>query len=218
MPLFEPAESETLPQHTKWDHEINLQPTTEPKFGPIYKLTREELEELRKYLDKMLKGGKIRISNSSCGSPILFVPKPHGRGLRLCVDYRNLNAITVKDRTPLPLMDILQEQVKGAKWFTKIDLKWGFNLIRIREGDEWKTAFRTQLGHYEYLVMPFGLTNAPATFQKMMNELLRPLINNGVVCFIDDIVIYSHGSEDDHQLLVERVFVTPKVPRYLKDS
>jgi hypothetical protein len=103
-------------------------------------------------------------------------------------------------------MDILQEQVKGATWFTKIDLKWGFNLVRIREGDEWKTAFRTQLGHYEYLVMPFGLTNAPATFQRMMNELLRPFINNGVVCFIDDIVIYSHGTEDEHQTLVEKVF------------
>src|SRR5258705_8761614 len=150
MPLFEPAESETLPQHTKWDHEINLQPTTEPKFGPIYKLTREELEELRKYLDKMLKGGKIRISNSSCGSPILFVPKPHGRGLRLCVDYRNLNRITVPNRYPLSLMDELQDRTQRAQWFTKIDLKNRYHLIRMKEGEEWKTAFRSRYGLYEF--------------------------------------------------------------------
>jgi hypothetical protein len=202
--LFETETSERLPSHKKYDHAINLQDGTQPKWGPIYKLSREELEELRKYLDKMLAEGKIRVSDSAAGAPILFVPKPNGRGLRLCVDYRDLNKITVKDRTPLPLMDTLQELTRSARWFTKIDLKAGYNLIRIRKGDEWKTAFRTQFGHYEYLVMPFGLTNAPATFQRMMNEILREFLGLGVVCYIDDILIYSE-TEEQHERLVAKV-------------
>src|SRR6202048_4817365 len=104
----------------------------------------------------MLKTGKIRPSKSPAGSPILLVPKPNGRGLRLCVDYRGLNKITVLNRYPLPLMDELRDCVSGAKLFSKIDLKTGFNPIRIKKVDEWKTAFRTRYGLYEYLVMPFG--------------------------------------------------------------
>src|ERR1700738_3984975 len=115
----------------------------------------------------MLKTGKIRPSKSPAGSPILFVLKPNGRGLRLYVDYRGLNKIIVLNRYPLPLMDELRDRVSGAKIFSKIDQKTGFNLIRIKKGDEWKTAFRTRYGLYEYLVMPFGLANAPATFQNM---------------------------------------------------
>src|ERR1700738_3104482 len=139
----------------------------------------------------MLKTGKIRPSKSPAGSPILFVPKPNGRGLRLCVDYRGLNKITVLNRYPLPLIHELRDRVCGAKLFSKIDLKTGFNLIRIKQGDEWKTAFRTRYGLYEYLVMPFGLANAPATFQNMMNDIFRDLIDRGVLIYMDDFLIYT---------------------------
>ena len=129
----------------------------------------------------MEKSGKIRRSTSPAGSPILFVPKPSGRGLRLCVDYQGLNAITIPNHYPLPLMQELQDRVQGAKWFTKLDLKNGFNLIRIREGDELKTAFRTRYGLHEFQVMPFGLTNAPSTFQDMMNHVLSDILDMGVL-------------------------------------
>jgi len=145
----------------------------------------------------MEKTGKIKRSTSPAGSPILFVPKPNGRGLRLYVDYRRLNAVTIPNRYPLPLMQELQDRVQGAQWFSKLDLKNGFNLIRIREGDEWKTAFRTRYGLYEFQVMPFGLTNAPSTFQHMMNHVLSDLLDVGVLAYMDDILVYSK-TEDDH--------------------
>jgi hypothetical protein len=206
--LFAPEQSEKLPEHRPYDHAINLTPGTEPKWGPVYRLSREEFEALKEYIAKMIKEGKIRPSSSPAGSPVLFVPKPGGRGLRLCVDYRDLNKITIKDRTPLPIMDQLAEQVAGADWFTKLDLKAGYNLIRIRKGDEWKTAFRSPLGHYEYLVMPFGLCNAPATFQRMMNDIMRPFLGNGVVSYLDDILIHSKGTVEEHRELVGRVLQT----------
>jgi len=152
----------------------------------------------------MEKTGKIKRSTSPAGSPILFVPKPNGRGLRLCIDYRGLNAVTIPNRYPLPLMQELQDRVQGAQWFSKLDLKNGFNLIRIREGDEWKTAFRTRYGLYEFQVMPFGLTNAPSTFQDMMNHVLSDLLDVGVLAYMDDILVYSK-TEDDHNRLVKEV-------------
>ena len=118
---------------------------TQPRWGPIYVLSEKELQVLREYLDIMLKSEKIRPSKSPAGVPILFIPKDHGRGLRLCVDYRALNMVTILNRYPLPLMNELRDRVRGAKIFTKLDLKAGYNLIRIKklEGDEWKTAFRS---------------------------------------------------------------------------
>ena len=127
----------------------------------------------------MLRMGKVRRSKSPAGAPILFVPNPHGRGLRVCVDYRGLNKVTIMNCYPLPLMNELRDRVQGAKIFTKIDLKWGYNLIRIKEGDELKTAFRTRYGLYKYLVMPFGLANALAPFQNMINEVLSDIIDQG---------------------------------------
>jgi hypothetical protein len=159
---------------------------------------------LKEYLNEMLVTGKIRPSKSPAGAPILFVPKAHGRGLRLCVDYRGLNRVTILNRYPLPLMNELRDRIQGSKIFTKLDLKSGYNLIRIKKGDEWKTVFRTRYGHYEYLVMPFGLANAPATFQNMMNEILRDLIDQGVVVYIDDILIYSE-TEEEYKRLVNDV-------------
>jgi hypothetical protein len=127
-------------------------------------LLEKELSVLKDYLKEMLDYGKIRPSKSPVGAPILFVPKPHGRGLRLWVDHRGFNRVTIMNRYPLLLMNELRNRVAGSKIFTEIDLNAGYNLIRIKPGDESKTAFRTRYGQYEYLVMPFGLANAPATF------------------------------------------------------
>jgi hypothetical protein len=159
------------------------------------------LEALRDYLKPNLESGKVRRSNSSAGATIIFVPKKDG-SLRLCVDYRGLNKVTIKDRTPLPLMTELRERLAKATIFTLLDLKNGYNLIRIKEGDEWKTAFRTRYGLFEYTVMPFGLCNAPGTFQSMINDVLRDLLDAGTVVYIDDILIYSEN-EEEHKALVK---------------
>src|ERR1700712_5321146 len=169
--------ADALPAHTDYDHRIDLKEGEKPPWGPIYPLSEVELATLREWLSDMMRTGKIRRSSSPAGAPILFVPKPHGRGLRLCVDYRGINRVTIPNRYPLPLMDKLQDRTQGAQWFTKIDFKNGYHLVRMREGDEWKTAFRTRYGLYEFLVMPFGLTNAPATFQDMIHHIFRDMID-----------------------------------------
>jgi hypothetical protein len=191
-------------------------------MGPIYQLSQEEEKLLVKYLDTMIKERKIRPSKSTVGSPILFVPKPNGRGLRVCIDYRHLNDYTKKDRTPLSIMEELSARVSGATHITKVDLKSGFYLIRMALGHEKYTAFRTKFGLYEYLVMPFGLCNAPATFQREINRILRPLLgielviktdlhidkDEGmvVVAYIDDILIATKGSLEKHHRQVSKVF------------
>jgi len=147
--------------------------------------------------------GKIKRSTSLAGSPILFVPKPHRRGLRLCVDYRALNKITIPNRYPLPVMQELQDRVQGAQWFAKMDLKNGFHLFRMRKGDEWKTAFRTRYGLFEFQVMPFGLTNAPSTFQDMMNHVLSDLLDVGVLAYMDDILVYAKTEKEQDRLVKE---------------
>ena len=156
----------------------------------------------------MLKQGKIVHSQSPAGAPILLVPKPDGK-LRLCVDYRNHNKLTILNKYPLPLMGELKDRVAGATIFIKLNLKDGYHLVRICEGDEWKTAFQTRYGHFEYKVMPFGLVNAPATFQAMMNKILREFLDHGVVVYLDDILIYS-DSEEEHIELVCKVLARLK--------
>ena len=164
--LFDPKEAEKLPDNKGCDHQIEfLGAEDKLRLRPIYQLSIEEEKLLVKYLDTMIKEGKIPPSSSTVGSPILFVPKPNGRGLRLCVDYRHLNDYTKKDKIPLPIMEESSSQVRGATQITQIDLKSGFHSIRMALGHERFTAFRTKFGLYEYLVMPFGLCNAPATFQ-----------------------------------------------------
>ncbi|KAF4476546.1 Transposon Tf2-9 polyprotein [Colletotrichum fructicola Nara gc5] len=162
------------------------------------------MEALDQYLEENLKKGYIRPSTSPAGSPILFVPKKNGK-LRLCVDYRMLNEMTIKNRYPLPLIDEMRRLLHGANWFTALDLKGAYNLIRMKQGEEWKTAFRTRKGHFEYLVMPFGLTNAPATFQNMINQVLRKYVDICVVVYLDDILIFSptleKHKEDVHHVL-----------------
>ena len=188
--VFSTEEAGRLPSHEGRDHAIET--TAEPPFGPLYNLSNTELAALRTYLDDALAKGWIQHSTSPAGAPILFVPKKDG-GLRLCVDYRGLNKVTVKNRHPLPLISETLDRLNGAVVFSKLDLKDAYHRIRIRKGDEWKTAFRTRYGHFEYLVMPFGLTNAPATFQAYINKALTGLMDNFCVVYLDDILIYSNS-------------------------
>jgi transposase InsO family protein len=192
--VFSEDLADQLPPTRKADHAIET--TAAPPYGPLYNLTARELEELRHYLDDGVTKGWIRHSTSPAGAPILFVPKKDG-SLRLCVDYRGLNKVTVKNRHPLPLISEILDRLAGARWFTKLDLKNAYHRIRIRRGDEWKTAFRTRYGHYEYLVMPFGLANAPATFQAYINKALGGLVDTICIVYLDDILIYSRGETPD---------------------
>ena len=205
MRLFEEEDGkEALPKHRPWDHEIKLEPGKQPTFGPIYAQSEKELRTLREYLDENLARGFIEKSESPAGYPITFVPKKDGK-LRLCVDYRKLNDITIKNRYPLPNIEELQHRLQGAQWFTTIDLRGAYNLIRIKKGEEWKTAFRCRYGHYQYKVMPFGLTNAPATCQMMINDTLREYLDNFVVAYLDDILVYTTGTLKDHIAHVSKV-------------
>ncbi|KAI0992782.1 hypothetical protein K3495_g15403, partial [Podosphaera aphanis] len=167
-------------------------------------MSREELLVLRKTLTDLSSKGWIRPSNSPAASPVLFAKKPNG-GLRLCVDYRGLNAITVPDRYPLPLFKETLRQLTKAKWFTKLDVKSAFHRIRIREGDEWMTAFRCRLGLFEWLVTPFGLVNAPASFQRYINESLREHLDLDATAYVDDILAYTDGDEESHWNTVRKI-------------
>ena len=195
-----------LPEHTHYDLEIEFIDGKQPGFSKLYPLNEAQLPVLREYIEDMIRKGYIRESKSSVGYPVMFVPKKNGK-LRLCVDFRMLNAITVKDRTPLPLISELKDRLFGMKYFTALDLKGAYNLIRIKEGHEWKTAFRTKYGLFEYLVMPFGLTNAPAAFQRMINNVLREHLDIFVVCYLDDILIFSK-TEEEHTEHVHKVLQT----------
>ena len=146
-------------------------------------------------MKKLLEQGFIRPSTSFWG-PVLFVKKKDG-SLRLRIDYKQLNKVTIKNKYSLPRIDDLFDQLQGAQCFSKIDFRSGYHQLRIRSGDVPKTAFRTRYGHYELLVMPFGLTNAPAAFMDLMNRVFRPFLDRFVIVFIDDILVYSK-SEDDH--------------------
>ena len=148
------------------------------------------LSALFKYIEHNLEKGFIQRSTSSAASPILFIKQKTG-DLRLCVDYRGLNAIMKKNRYPLPLTNDLINRVQGCNKFTVIDLKNAFNLVCIKEGDEWKTAFRTHLGLFEYTVMPFGLTNTPATFQALIQDTLPDILDISCIVYLDDILIFS---------------------------
>ena len=195
--------ADALPQHRPYDCKIELKEGTSAPWGPIYPLSDVELQTLGEWPKEMERTGKIKRSTSPVGSPILFVPKPHGRGLRLCVDYRALNQITIPNRYPLPLMQELQDRVQGAKWFTKMDLKNGFHLIRMSKGGEWNTAFRIRYRLFEFQVMPFGLTNTPSTFPNMMNHILSDLLDVGILAYIDDILVYAKTEEEHHCLVKE---------------
>ncbi|CAL8163124.1 unnamed protein product [Prunus armeniaca] len=176
-----------LPPQRETEFTIELLPGTNPIHQPPYRKAPAELHELKIQLQELVDLGFIRPSVSPWGAPVLFVKKKDGT-MRLCIDYRQLNKVTVRNRYPLPRIDDLFDQLKGAKYFSKIDLRSGYHQLRVREEDIPKTAFRTHYGHYEFLVMPFGLTNAPAVFMDLMNRVFRPYLDRFVIVFIDDIL------------------------------
>jgi len=189
-----------LPPERSVDHSIDLFPGSEPPFKATYRLSYPEMDELKKQLAELSTKGFIRPSTSPFGAPVLFVHKKEGT-LRLCVDYRALNKITIKNRYPLPRIEELMDRLCGAKYFSKIDLYSGYHQIRIKDTDIHKTAFRIRYGHYEFLVLPFGLTNAPATFMTLMNDIFREYLDKFVIIYLDDILIYSKTKEEHLQHL-----------------
>jgi len=196
--VFRKTAAAKLPPHRTYDHSIEVEDGFTPPFGPLYSLSRPELETLKKWLEENLEKGFIRASSSPAGAPVLFVKKKDGT-LRVCVDYRGLNKGTVKNRYPLPLIKETLAQLQKAKYYTKLDIRDAYNMVRIKEGDEWKTAFRTRWGLFESLVMPFGLTNAPATFQHFINDVLRPWLDHFCTAYLDDVLIYSESLREHQQ-------------------
>jgi hypothetical protein len=185
-----------LPPRKQVDHAIEVILGVAPFAKAPYRMNHEELKELKAQLEELLAKGYIKPSKSPYGAPILFVHKKDGT-LRMCVDYRALNKVMMKNRYPLPRIDDLFNRLSGAKVFNRIDLRFGYYQIRIAEGDEEKTTCHTRYGSYEFLVMPFGLTNAPATFCTLMNDIFRKWFDDFVVVYIDDILVYN-GSIEEH--------------------
>ncbi|GJP81962.1 hypothetical protein CLOP_g12092, partial [Closterium sp. NIES-67] len=183
-----------LPPERPQDHKIELEPSAQPTVRTQWRLTQPELHELRNQLDYLLAKGFIRPSTSPFAAPIMFTPKKDG-GLCMCTDYRALNRVTIKSPYPISRTDELIDNLRGARYFSKIDLRGGYHQIRVFADDCHKTAFRTRYGSYEYTVMPFGLTNAPLTFQPTMNGVFCDLLNKCVIIHVDDILIYSKTRE-----------------------
>lgn len=182
---------------------INLQPGAKPPDLPLRRMSPAELEEVKRQLETYVSKGWIRPSASEFGAPVLFARKADG-SLRFCIDYRELNAITIKDRYPLPRPDMLFDQLHGAKCFTTCDLFSGYHQSRLHPDDVHKTSFKTRFGSFEFLVLPFGLTNAPSQFMRMMHDVLKPFLDKFVVIFLDDVLIYSR-SEEEHLKHIELV-------------
>lgn len=189
-----------LPPERDVTHPIDVVPGSTPPYRSYYRLSKAESDYLTEELSKMANTGMIRPSSSPYSAPVLFVKKKDG-SLRLCVDYRMLNNITIKNRYPLPFIEEMLNKVEDARVFSKLDLRSGYHQIRIRPQDIEKTAFSTSTGHWEFLVMPFGLTNAPATFQNFMNDIFRPYIDKFVNVYLDDILVFSKTKEEHVQHL-----------------
>ncbi|GAU49377.1 hypothetical protein TSUD_177260 [Trifolium subterraneum] len=186
-----------LPPEREVEFSIDLVPGTSPISMALYRMSASELNELKKQLEELLEKRFIRPSVSLWGAPVLLVKKKEGI-MRLCIDYRQLNKVTIKNKYPLPSIDDLMDQLVGAHLFSKIDLRSGYHQIRVKIEDIPKTAFRTRYDHYEYTVMPFGVTNALGVFMEYMNKIFHSLLDKFVIVFIDDILIYSK-SEEEHK-------------------
>ncbi len=212
--VFSKKGATSLPPHRPYDCAIELLSGTLPPRSHLYSLSAPETKAMNEYIHEALRTGFIRPSTSPASAGFFFVSKKDG-SLRPCIDYRGLNKITVKNRYPLPLMSSAFELLQKAKIFSKLDLRSAYNLVRIKEGDEWKTAFSTTTGHWEYQVMPFGLANAPAVFQAFINDVLREMLNRFVFVYLDDILIFSDSRQEhiDHvqqvlkKLLENHLFV-----------
>ena len=195
-----PGDLPGLPLEREVEFTIDLAPGTAPISKAPYRMAPLELKELKIQCQELLDKGFIRPSISPWGAPVLFVKKNDG-SMRLCIDYRDLNKVTVRNKYPLPRIDDLFDQLQGACVFSKIDLQSGYHQLRVRWEDVPKTAFRTRYGHYEFLVMPLGLTNAPAAFMDLMNRVFKPYLDQFVVVFIDDILVYSKSREEHERHL-----------------
>ena len=192
-----PDELPGLPPHRDVDFGIKLHPGTSPISMTPHRMASVELQELRVQLQKLLDKVFMKLSTSPWGAPVLFAKKKD-KTLRLCVDYRQLNRVTIKNRYPLPRIDDLFDQLRGARVYFKIDLRTDYNQLRVRDTDIPKTAFRTRYGHFEFTVMPFGLTKAPVAFMDLMHRIFQSYLDQFVVIFVDDILIYSQ-SEREHE-------------------
>jgi hypothetical protein len=190
-----PEDVSDLPPEREVEFSIEVVPGTNPISMAPYRMSTSELDQLKKQLEDLLEKKFIRPSVSPWGAPVLLVKKKDG-SMRLCIDYRRLNQVTIKNRYPLPRIDDLMDQLVGACVFSKIDLRSGYHQIRVKAEDIPKTAFRTRYGHYEYSVMPFGVTNAPGVFMEYMNRIFHSYLDKFVVVFIDDILVYSKTEEE----------------------
>ena len=204
---FNQKDAKTLPSHRKGiDHKINFVEGKTNDDVPamlLYQMSKDQLLVLRKTLTGLLDNGYIRVSNSLAAASVIFVKKPGG-GLRFCIDYRRLNEISRKDSYPIPGIDETLRTIAAAKYISKMDVISAFHRIRVKDGDEWKTAFNTRFGLYEWLVTPFGLTGAPATFQRYINWVLRDELDICCFAYIDDVVIY-YDTQKEHRSTVLRI-------------
>ena len=200
--IFSKTKAEVLPPHHPYDLKINLEEGAQPPVGPIYSLSASEQETLKEFIEENLNTGFIQPTSSPHGALVLFVKKKDG-SLRLCVNFRSFNRISKKDGYPLLLISDLLDSPHKDRVYSKIDLCHAYNLVRIADGDEWKTAFRTRYGSFEWSVMPFSLTNALAAFQQFMNDIFSDLLDVCVMIYLDDILIYSNNMSKHHRHVKE---------------
>ncbi|GKB34367.1 putative reverse transcriptase domain-containing protein [Tanacetum coccineum] len=217
FPEVFPEDLPGLPPTRQVEFQIDLVPGAAPVARAPYRLAPSEMKELSEQLQELSDKGLIRPSSSPWGAPVLFVKKKDG-SFRMCIDYRELNKLTVKNRYPLPRIDDLFDQLQGSSVYSKIDLRSGYHQLRVREEDIPKTAFRTRYGHYEFQVMPFGLTNAPAVFMDLMNRVCKPYLDKFVIVFIDDILIYSKNEKEHEEHLKAILELLKKEELYAKFS
>ncbi|GJR85733.1 putative reverse transcriptase domain-containing protein [Tanacetum coccineum] len=217
FPEVFPEDLPGLPPARPVEFQIDLIPGAAPVARAPYRLAPSEMKELSEQLQELSDKGFIRPSSSPWGAPVLFVKKKDG-SFRMCIDYRELNKLTVKNRYPLPRIDDLFDQLQGSSIYSKIDLRSGYHQLRVREQDIPKTAFRTRYGHYEFQVMPFGLTNAPAVFMDLMNRVCKPYLDKFVIVFIDDILIYSKDEKEHKEHLKAILELLKKEQLYAKFS
>ncbi|GJU64233.1 putative reverse transcriptase domain-containing protein [Tanacetum coccineum] len=217
FPEVFPEDLSGLPPTRQVEFQIDLMPGVAPVARAPYRLAPSKMKELSEQLQELSDKGFIRPNSSPWGAPVLFVKKKDG-SFRMCIDYRELNKLTVKNRYPLPRIDDLFDQLQGSSVYSKIDLRSGYHQLRVREEDILKMALRTRYGHYEFQVMPFGLTNAPAVFMHLMNRVCKPYLDKFVIVFIDDILIYSKNKKEHEEHLKAIMELLKKEELYAKFS